>query len=87
MTDRKKHITAAFRGCVEVGEYLKNIEFHLGLQPEKPRDLDIDAIQVQILDLRGALGSTALELAHLAEIESEMRSLEDMIADIDARKL
>ncbi|MGW9345878.1 hypothetical protein ACWGR3_30515 [Streptomyces albidoflavus] len=84
MTDRKALIESAFKSAVNLGEYLKNAEFHLGLMPAKPLDgVDLDSARTHLQDVRGALGQIALRLADLAQAESEIRSLESMLQDIE----
>jgi hypothetical protein len=84
MNDRKELIEAAFKSAVNLGDYLRNAEFHLGFNAEKPLDgIDLESARVHLMDVRGALGEIALRLADLAQVESEIRSLDNMLADID----
>lgn len=87
MNTRKQTIEAAFKSAVNLGEYLKNAEFHLGLMPEKPADgIDLESAGVHLQDVRGALGQIALRLADLAALEVEVQTLEQMLAGIEAKR-
>lgn len=43
-------------------------EFYLGFMPEKPSDLDFEAVRLQLYDARALLGKIAL--AHAENIEA-----------------
>ena len=43
-------------------------EFHLGFLPEKPREIDFEAVRMQLDDARALLGRLAL--AHAENIEA-----------------
>lgn len=49
-------------------EHVRLAEFHLGFLDEKPRELDFEAVRVQLSDARALLGAVAL--AHAENIES-----------------
>lgn len=81
MNDRKQLIEGAFRSAVKLGDYLRNAEFYLGFTAEKPLDgIDLESVRVHLMDVRGALGEIALRLADMAQAESEIQSLEQMLA-------
>lgn len=44
-------------------DHIKMTEFLLGFAPEKPRDLDWEAVQLQLADARAVLGAACLALS------------------------
>ena len=52
------------RTCLET---IRTVEFLLGYLPEKPRTIDHEAIQTQLMDARMLLGQLALALSDEAE--------------------
>lgn len=67
-------VRAAFAASINLGEYLRNAEFCLGLLPEKPMSgMDLEAARVHLIDVRGALGQIALHLAEIHANESRPR--------------
>lgn len=76
----KESALTAFRDVQRIGHHLRDLEYLLGLAPEKPREMDWDGVQCQIIDIRGALGRIALELSALTvdtppELLSQLRSM------------
>ena len=49
-------------------DHIKMVEFLLGLAPEKPREIDWEAVQLQLGDARAVLGAACLALADV-EVE------------------
>lgn len=59
---------AIWQDIRKVADAVKAAEFHLGFLPEKPRDLDFEAVRLQLADARALLGRLAL--AHAENIEA-----------------
>ncbi|GAB6857858.1 hypothetical protein [Microbacterium xylanilyticum] len=57
---RKVAIWADVRAALD---HIKMTEFLLGFQPEKPREIDWEAVQLQLGDARAVLGAVCLALS------------------------
>lgn len=66
-------VREAFAAAINLGHFLREVEFLLGLLPEKPRErrIDFEAVQVQLIDARGALGQISLHLAEIHAAQGE----------------
>jgi hypothetical protein len=58
-------VTEAFKDAKAAAESLRNAEFHLGLLPEKPTEVDGVAVRTHLEDVRIALGRLSLKLADM----------------------